>query len=81
MADNNSTGIEGYDDIFIKPNAEVNVNLRRSLYVPDLRTNLLSVSKIADNAFRLIFKKNYAVVFNPTTGAEIFVAQRDNGLY
>lgn len=40
-----------------------NVTLDNTLHVPDLRTKLLSVSKIADKGCEILFKKNHALVF------------------
>jgi hypothetical protein len=66
LANNQSTKIVGARvasftaDVF----GEVkNVTLDNTLHVPDLRTNLLSVSKIADKGCEILFKKNHALVF------------------
>lgn len=41
-----------------------NNSLSNSLYVPDLRTNLVSVSKITNNNLEVVFKKDSALVYD-----------------
>ncbi|KAG8239739.1 hypothetical protein J437_LFUL018434 [Ladona fulva] len=41
------------------------VEFKYTLYVPNLRTNLVSVSKITDRGYRVIFKEDIAVVSIP----------------
>jgi len=41
------------------------IRLENALYVPDLRTNLLSVSKIVDKDHTVIFKKYTAIIKDP----------------
>lgn len=56
------------------------IKLENTLYVPDLRIDLMSVGKITDRGFDVIFKKEKALVQN--SDAEIkMVADRINGLY
>lgn len=56
------------------------INMHNVLYVPDLRTNLMSVAKITDKGHEVIFKRGYAVVQNEK-GDVIFRAQRNGDLY
>lgn len=56
------------------------VDFNETLYVPDLRTNLASVSKITDKGHKVIFCKNQADVVN-SNGKTILVAERVNDLY
>jgi len=44
--------------------------------VPDLRTNLLSVSKICDHGFNIVFKKEKAEIIRATGGEIVFTAPR-----
>jgi hypothetical protein len=57
-----------------------NVGLQDALFMPDLRTNLLSVGKIADRGYTITFDKNVAKVLNKR-GKSILTAKRTNGLY
>ncbi|KAH0819226.1 hypothetical protein GEV33_003565 [Tenebrio molitor] len=52
-----------------------------TLYVPDLRSNLLSVAKMTEHGFEVIFRRNEAIVTNPDTGENVIVARRDKDMY
>jgi len=41
-----------------------NIKLKNTLHVPNLRTNLISVSKITDNNYNVIFRKEQATVID-----------------
>lgn len=56
------------------------VDLTDALHVPDLRTNLMSVGKITDRGYRVIFDKNGADIVDKS-GVAIISAERINGLY
>lgn len=58
----------------------VNVSLNNTLYVPDLRTNLLSVAKITDNGYEVTFGKNSAEIID-RNGSVVIIADRRDGLY
>jgi len=49
--------------------------------VPDFRTNLLSVSKICDHGFNIVFKKEKAEIIRATGGEIVFTAPRKLDLY
>lgn len=66
-----TTKVDGRDKI---------VDLKDTLYVPDLRTNLISVGKITDKGHTVIFDKESAKVFDPDRNV-ILAAKRINGLY
>jgi hypothetical protein len=53
------------------------VRLDETLYAPDLRSNLLSVTKMTEHGFEVIFRRNEAIVTNPDTGENVIVARRD----
>lgn len=55
------------------------VNLKNILHVSDLRTNLLSVSKITDREFKIIFEKESARTID--RGITKLAANRIDGLY
>lgn len=57
-----------------------NISLSNALYVPDLRTNLISVSKITNNNLEILFKKDTALVFDPD-GKVKLIADRVGDLY
>lgn len=56
------------------------VNLRDTLYVPSLRTNLVSVSKITDKKMKIIFDNESAVVTN-ADGKTVMIADCIGDLY
>jgi len=56
------------------------VNLEETLLVPNLRTNLISVSRITDRDCEVIFRKNEAIV-NDSNGSTRMVADRIGSLY
>lgn len=83
LANNSSTVITGRGIVQLNAEVEGNskhVNLENTLHVPDLRTNLLSVSKITDRGFKIIFQKESARVIDPD-GITKFAATRIDGLY
>lgn len=57
-----------------------NIELRDTLFVPDLRLNLLSISKITDNGYRVLFEKD-AAKFITSNGDTLLIANKTNGLY
>jgi len=56
------------------------ISLENALLVPDLRTNLLSVGKIADHGYKVLFDKDGAHVLDSDGNVQLF-AQRNDGLY
>lgn len=59
---------------------EQTVDLKNTLYVPDLRTGLVSVAKITDNGFNVFFEKDLASIVDKD-GEVVMVADRIDGLY
>jgi hypothetical protein len=57
------------------------MRLDETLYVPDLRSNLLSVAKMTEHGYEVIFRRNEAIVPNPDTGENVIVARRDKDMY
>ena len=57
-----------------------NVSLENASHAPDLRTNLLSVAKITDRGYSVLFKKSLAEVINAKGNTELY-AQRIGDLY
>jgi hypothetical protein len=51
-----------------------------ALYVPDLRSNLLSVGKITDKGSTVIFENNKVYILDKD-GKEIMIGQKRNHLY
>lgn len=83
LANNASTKIEGKGTVKIglsENNDSKIVKLENTLFVPDLRSHLMSVGKIADSGCEVLFRKNEAIVFDSNGNAKMF-ADRINGLY
>ncbi|UYV63097.1 hypothetical protein LAZ67_2003127 [Cordylochernes scorpioides] len=63
-----TTEAKGYGHIFLQTsihNESIEIKLNNVLYVPNVRRNLLSVSKIEENGNRVTFRNMVARVFNP----------------
>ena len=56
------------------------MSLKNTLYVPNLRTALMSVSRITDKGFNVLFQKHEAVVTDKTGNVKI-LADRIGDLY
>jgi len=83
MANSESTDIRGRGSAFLATDVngcEKVVTFHDTLYVPDLRTNLISVAKITEKGYRVIFDKKKAKVVD-NSGKAVLVAERVNGLY
>lgn len=67
LANNSSTTITGKGTVRLEAEVDGNskhVNLENTLHVPDLCTNLLSVNKIIDRGFKVIFEKKSARIID-----------------
>jgi hypothetical protein len=83
FANHSFTKIRGTGNVKIKVSNENNlrsVNLNNVMYVPDLRSNLLSVGKITDKGSRMIFENNKVYILDKD-GKEIMIGQKRNHLY
>ncbi|KRX56900.1 Retrovirus-related Pol polyprotein from transposon TNT 1-94 [Trichinella sp. T9] len=83
LANNKSTEIMGTGTANLEiPGSDGtrSVKLHDTLYVPDLRSNLLSVAKITENGFQVTFQENAAIIANQNLGT-VMVAHKENGLY
>ncbi|UYV72637.1 hypothetical protein LAZ67_10000129, partial [Cordylochernes scorpioides] len=83
MTASGTTEAKGYGHIFIQTsihNESIEIKLNNVLYVPNVRRNLLSVSKIEENGNRVTFRNMVARVFNPENRI-IEEATNANGLY
>lgn len=60
-------------------NQNKRIRLENALHVPDLRTNLLSVAKIVDKGYRVIFDSNRAVI-QDLRGNHKLIAKRQGDL-
>ncbi|KAL7723605.1 hypothetical protein ACLKA6_007303 [Drosophila palustris] len=81
LANGESTDIEGCGLVPFKPSNKYSANLVNTLYVPELRENLLSVSKICDHGFNILFKKDRAEILRGSNGQIVFTAKRKQDLY
>lgn len=59
---------------------ERNITLNNVLHVPDLRENLLSVAKITDKDYQVIFERHHATVLDPEGNVRL-LAYRTSNLY
>ncbi|UYV68112.1 hypothetical protein LAZ67_5003088 [Cordylochernes scorpioides] len=83
MTASGTTEAKGYVHIFLQTsihNESIEIKLNNVLYVPNVRRNLLSVSKIEENGNRVTFRDMVARVFNPENRI-IAEATNVNGLY
>ncbi|XP_077277091.1 uncharacterized protein LOC143905509 isoform X1 [Temnothorax americanus] len=83
LANNTTTKIKAMGNIKITTavdDEEMNIRLKDTLYVPDLRTNLLSVAKIVDNQHQVLFTKDCAIVQDLQGNAKM-IAKRVNNLF
>ncbi|UYV73950.1 hypothetical protein LAZ67_11001568 [Cordylochernes scorpioides] len=83
MTASGTTEAKGYGHIFLQTsihNEIIEIKLNNVLYVPNVRRNLLSVSKIEENGNRVTFRNMVARVFNPENRI-IAEATNINGLY
>jgi transposase InsO family protein len=83
LANNGTTEVTGTGKVLIK--AEVNkqtrnVDVHDTLLVPELKTNLLSVAKLCDRGYTVIFKNKCAIIKNVKSNLEL-IADRKNNLY
>jgi hypothetical protein len=78
LANHSFTKIRGTGNVKIKVSNENNLN--NVMYVPDLRSNLLSVGKITDKGSTVIFENNKVYILDKD-GKEIMIGQKINHLY
>lgn len=84
LANKASTDIKGRGFVSLITNLDGkinNVNIKDILYVPELRTNLLSVDKIYVKGFNVIFKSDTATVVDKNRKAVLKADRTDDGLY
>ena len=81
LANNNSTKIEGSGVVKLNTREGVTAKLEDTLFVPDLRSNLLSVGKMTQHGFEVIFKKDEAVILDPRTKEKVMTSTRKRDLY
>lgn len=83
LANNNTTEVKGCGKANIKANVNnvvQNVDIHDALFVPELRTNLLSVAKLCDRGYTVTFSKDLATIINSDTKVKL-VADREDNLY
>ncbi|XP_076686075.1 uncharacterized protein LOC143378147 [Andrena cerasifolii] len=57
-----------------------NIKLKEAMFVPSFKNNLMSVSKITKNGYRVTFYKDSAKITRPD-GSLAMIAKEQNGLY
>lgn len=83
LASDATTEVKGKGEVRVTvgyDNGQKLLEFRDTLYVPDLRTNLVLVAKITDKDFEVIFGENRAIVRSPQ-GAVMMIADRKGDLY
>ncbi|XP_044019208.1 protein ABHD18 isoform X2 [Aphidius gifuensis] len=83
LANNDSTQISGVGEIKINindGNKQKTVKFDRVLYVNDLRTNLLSVLKMTDKNYKILFEKEKATISDINDNV-LITAKRIGNLY
>lgn len=83
LANNDSMKIEESGIVKLNTNEGVTAKLEETLFVPNLRSNLLSVSKMTKHqiGFKVMFRKNKAIITNPKTNKTVITAHRKKDLY
>lgn len=83
LANRSTTSVTGVGTVGITVSSGTKVtslDLYNTLCVPDLRTNLMSVTKITDKGYQVLFSKQTASVLDKS-GNVVLVADRINDLY
>ena len=83
LANDNSIKIAGIGTVKLETDVygkEMDVSLDDTLHVPGLRSNLMSVAKITDRGYDVLFRKNEALVLN-NDGDVKLRAERIGALY
>lgn len=81
LANNESTRIVGTGKVQIVVNngkSTEEINLKNVAYVPDLRTNLLSVAKATDHGYSVIFQKSDALIIDSDNNVLLRANRRGN---
>lgn len=73
------TQVKGKGTITVSMKAD-HYNLNDALYVPELSTNLMSVGKITDHGYTVVFQKDQALL-KDSSGKTVLKAKRNNELY
>jgi len=80
LANDASAPVVGSGKVLLETSI-VTAGLEETRYVPQLRSNLMSVSKISDHGFEVTFRRDGAVLSDPQTGKRIATASRKSNLY
>lgn len=83
LANSESTSITGAGNVRLSVSngkKDTKINFEKVYYVSDLRTNLISVSKITDRGYEVLFREKDAIVTSKNE-AIIFRADRVGSLY
>lgn len=83
LTTNNKTKVDRIGEITLSVDRrkyETQLNLKNTLFVPELRTNLMSVSKITDRNYEVLFTKSNAYTLNENHEITM-IADRIGDLY
>lgn len=81
LAYNENTKIEGSGIVKINTKEGYKIKLNTTLLVPDLRSNLLSIAKITQAGYKVIFTNKEAIVINPKSGGTLLIAHQSGDIY
>ena len=81
LANSSSAKAKGKGAVQVRTSTGKSVRFKEALHVPELRTNLLSVSKMTDAGNTVKFYKTHAIIKNEKTGEVVFTADRIGDLY
>ena len=81
LANSASAKVKGKGAVNVKTSTRKSVRFKEVLHVPELRTNLLSVSKMTDAGNTVKFYKTHAIIKNEKIGEVKFTADRIGDLY
>ncbi|GBL83807.1 hypothetical protein AVEN_132687-1 [Araneus ventricosus] len=84
LANNGTTEVKGCGKAVIKAEENNNiqtVDLNDALFVPELRTNLLSVAKLYDRGYTVTFKSDVATLINAKAKVKLVADRKDNLYY
>ena len=83
IGDNSSHPIKGIGSCSIQLNYGITLQLKNVLYVPRIKRNLVSISELADQGFRITFQEDRVLSWpkNSTIKKAISIRFRDGSLY
>ena len=81
LANNASAKVKGKGTVTVRSSTGKSIRFCKTLHVPELRNNLLSVSKMTDAGNTVKFYSTHAIIKNEKSGEVLFTADRIGDLY